>query len=165
MSHPDYVFVNESIILPVSFLAKPLPNIERISWQMHSGDVIRIMHPGDVSITYTALCTAPWWLFNPSDKCKKIIPLNFIAVSIWYGYKCMSNTQNTRRCFCTSKRTHFLIFRELNWYKFSLSKRGILMIVFIELPIQDSCPIHLYLIFEKSSLKNQVRQTGFLLPV
>ena len=60
VSHPDYVFVNESIILPVSFLAKPLPNIERISWQMHSGDVIRIMHPGDVSITCTALCTAPW---------------------------------------------------------------------------------------------------------
>ena len=55
MSHPDYVFVNESIILPVSFLAKPLPNIEGISWQMHSGDVIRIMHPGDVSITCTAL--------------------------------------------------------------------------------------------------------------
>ena len=27
---------------------------------------------------------------------------------------------------------------------------------------QDKRPIHLYLIFEKSSLKNQVRRTGFL---
>jgi hypothetical protein len=90
VSHPDYVFVNESIILPVSFLAKPLPNIEGISWQMHSGDVIRIMHPGDVSITCTALCTALWCLFNPNDKCKKNYSTQFFC-SFHLG---MSNTQN-----------------------------------------------------------------------
>ena len=49
VSHIDYVYVNESIILPISFLAKPMPNIEGISWQVFSGDIIQIMQPGDVS--------------------------------------------------------------------------------------------------------------------
>ena len=49
-STTDYVFVNESITLSLTFLAKPVPNIEGITWQIHQGDVIQIMHAGEVSI-------------------------------------------------------------------------------------------------------------------
>ena len=67
VSHVDYVYVNESIILPISFLAKPMPNIERISWQVLSGDIIQIMQPGDVSFSsYFSLCTYICTNANPA---------------------------------------------------------------------------------------------------
>ena len=66
VSHIDYVYVNESIILPISFLAKPMPNIEGISWQVFSGDIIQIMQPGDVSyINYEiSYLTAEYVVFS-----------------------------------------------------------------------------------------------------
>lgn len=48
-SHADYIFVNESIILPLTFRAKPVPNMEGITWQILNGDVIQIMQAGDVT--------------------------------------------------------------------------------------------------------------------
>lgn len=50
-SHADYIFVNESIILPLTFRAKPVPSIEGITWQILNGDVIQIMQGGDVTPT------------------------------------------------------------------------------------------------------------------
>ena len=49
------------------------------------------------------------------------------------------------------------------WYRLEkcklLKKRNTASKKFL---LVSNCPIHLYLIFEKSSWKNQVRQTGFL---
>lgn len=48
-NHMDYVFVNESITLPITFFAKPMPRIEDgITWQILNRDVIQIMQAGDV---------------------------------------------------------------------------------------------------------------------
>ena len=51
--NPEYVFTNETLIIPVTFLAKPMPDFEDITWEIQDGDFGHIMHPGDVSEIYT----------------------------------------------------------------------------------------------------------------
>ena len=79
----------------------------------------------------------------------------------WQNEKSVLRMQHTSTCCCC-----LLSFGQVSW---SLHKRAYsrtplwITLVSIQQPIQIfCCPIHLYLIFEKSTWKNQVQQTGFL---
>ena len=47
--NPQYVYVNQTLIIPIGFLAKPMPNIEDITWQILAlnDDFAHILNPGD----------------------------------------------------------------------------------------------------------------------
>ena len=47
-SHPEFVYVNESVIVPITFLAKPAPSIDEINWNIRSGEDINIMQAEEV---------------------------------------------------------------------------------------------------------------------
>ena len=48
----EYVFTNQSFVIPISFLAKPMPDMEDITWQVQDMDFGHIMHPSDVSFLF-----------------------------------------------------------------------------------------------------------------
>ena len=47
-NYPDYVFVNETLMIPITFLAKPRPSDDEVSWNIGSGDNIQIMQLNEV---------------------------------------------------------------------------------------------------------------------
>ena len=44
----EYVFHNESIVLPVVFLAKPKPDPQDIQWEIKFGNFLQLANPDEV---------------------------------------------------------------------------------------------------------------------
>ena len=44
----EYVFHNESIVLPVVFLAKPKPDPQDIQWEIKYGNFLQLANPNEV---------------------------------------------------------------------------------------------------------------------
>ena len=47
--NPQYIYVNQTLIIPIGFLAKPMPQIEDITWQILAlnDGIGHILNPGD----------------------------------------------------------------------------------------------------------------------
>ena len=79
-----------------------------------------------------------------------------LSFKIWKAL-CLSTQRNNATWFFAIR---FILFLSCSWHIIKWSPQSALVYLTNN---QTRWPIHLYLIFEKSSLKNQVRRTGFLI--